>query len=179
MHNLDLQNVKKLKHYSSSTQLARTCTMPISTNLKYFGKEQIGTLDVEKVRQICVSGWFTSHGLAKATHAFDFMSSLNIDCWMSREVVDYTSRTHTSLLSKFLRWQKVTLITSKCLLKLSSTSNYSQYYGCTTPKLSMMPWIENLPCNLSTRYSIAATTHIQFVNLIQLKRKWKKSKFMK
>jgi hypothetical protein len=30
--------------------------MPISTNLKYFGKEKIGTLDVEKVRQICVNG---------------------------------------------------------------------------------------------------------------------------
>ncbi len=49
-HNLDLQNAKEIKHWSSF-ELQRTCTMAISTNLKYFGKEQKRTLDVERVRQ--------------------------------------------------------------------------------------------------------------------------------
>jgi hypothetical protein len=33
--------------------------------------------------------------------------------------------------------QNATLITSKCLLKFSSTLDYNQYYGYTTPKLYM------------------------------------------
>jgi hypothetical protein len=53
--------------------------MAISTNLKYFGKEQVSTLNVEKVHQRHVSGSFTSSGLAMAAHAFDFMANLNID----------------------------------------------------------------------------------------------------
>jgi hypothetical protein len=45
---LGFANAKELKHHSSST-LSRTCTMAISTNLKYFGKEQERTLDVERM----------------------------------------------------------------------------------------------------------------------------------
>jgi hypothetical protein len=56
---------------------------------------------------------------------------------MLKEDVDRTSRTHTSLPASFLGLQNATLITSKCLLKFSSTSNYNRYYGYTTPKLSM------------------------------------------
>jgi hypothetical protein len=44
--NLDLQNVKKLKHHSSST-LPSTCTIANLTNSKYSRKEQASTLDVE------------------------------------------------------------------------------------------------------------------------------------
>jgi len=54
--------------------------MAILINLKYFGKDQVSTLDVEKVHQRCVSGSFISSGLTMAAHAFDFMASLNIDC---------------------------------------------------------------------------------------------------
>jgi hypothetical protein len=56
---------------------------------------------------------------------------------MLKEDVDRTSRTHTSLPASFLGLQNATLITSKCLLKFSSTSDYNRYYGYTTPKLSM------------------------------------------
>jgi hypothetical protein len=38
-HNLDLQNVKRLKHCSSS-MFPKTCTMAFSTILKCFGKKQ-------------------------------------------------------------------------------------------------------------------------------------------
>ncbi len=69
-------------------------------------------MDVEKVRQRCVNG-FTLNGLTMATHAFDFMVFFNKYCWMSREAIDNTSSTHTSLLPNFLGWQKTTLITSK------------------------------------------------------------------
>ncbi len=133
--NLDLQNAKELKHHSSSL-LPRTCTMTIFANLKYFGKEQTINLDVENMRQRCVKR-FMSINLAIATHAFDIMVNLNINCSMLKEDVDRTSRTHTSLPASFLGLQNATLITSKCLLKFSSTSNYNRYYGYTTPKLSM------------------------------------------
>jgi len=56
---------------------------------------------------------------------------------MLKENVDNISRTHTSLLASFLGLQNATLITSKCLLKLSFALDYSQYCGYTTPKLSM------------------------------------------
>jgi hypothetical protein len=105
-----------------------------------------------------------------ATHAFDFMANSNKDCWMLREVVNNISRTHTSLLPNFLGWQKATLIPSKCLLKISFALNYSQYCGYITPKLSMTPWIGNLPCKSSTRHLVIIITHIQFVNLIQLEK---------
>jgi hypothetical protein len=49
--------------------------MAILANLKYFEKEQVSTLNVEKVRQRHVSGSFTSSGLAMVAHAFDFMTN--------------------------------------------------------------------------------------------------------
>jgi hypothetical protein len=49
-HNLDLQNAKELK-YCSSSMLLETCTMEISVNLKYFGKEKERIVDLERVRQ--------------------------------------------------------------------------------------------------------------------------------
>jgi hypothetical protein len=79
------------------------------------------------------------------------MASLNTDCWMSKDIADKTSSTQVSLLTNFLGWQKVALITSKCFLKLSSTSDYNQYYEYTTPTLSMTPWESNLLCNFATR----------------------------
>jgi hypothetical protein len=45
------------------------------------------------------------------------------------------------------------------LLKLSSALDYSQYCGYTTPKLSMTPWVGNLPCNFVARQSTAFTTN--------------------
>jgi len=75
---LDLQNAKELKQHSFST-LPSTCTMAISTNLKYLGNAQARTLDVERVRQSHVKG-FTLSGLTMATQSFDFMASLNMDC---------------------------------------------------------------------------------------------------
>jgi hypothetical protein len=47
---LDLQNAKELK-YRSSSMLLETCTMEISVNLKYFGKEKERIVDLERVRQ--------------------------------------------------------------------------------------------------------------------------------
>ncbi len=110
--------------------------MAIFANLMYFGKEQTPNLDVENMRQRCVKR-FMSISLAITTHAFDVMVNLNINCSMLKEEVDRTSRTHTSLLASFLGLQNATLITSKCLLKFSSTLDYNRYYGYTTPKLSM------------------------------------------
>jgi len=67
-------------------------------------------------------------------------------------------------------------ITFKCLLKLFSTSYYSQYYSYMIAKLCMMPWARNLIYNSSTSHLAIATTHIQFVDSTQLKKKWKKEK---
>ncbi len=133
--------------------------MTIFANLKYFGKEQASNLDVERVHQRHVKR-FTSINLTIVAHAFDFMANLNINCLMSREDVNRTSGTHTSLPTSFLGLQNATLITSKCLLKFSFASNYSQYCGYTTPKLSMTSWIGNLPCNSITRLSTTLTTQI-------------------
>jgi hypothetical protein len=110
--------------------------MAIFATMKYSGKEQASNLDAEIVRQRGVKG-FTSIGLTITAHAFDFMASLNIDYSMSKEDADRTSGTHTSLPASFLGLQNAVLITSKCLLKLSFASDYSQYCGYTTPKLSM------------------------------------------
>ncbi len=110
--------------------------MAIFANLKYFGKEQTSNLDAKKMRQRCIKR-FMSISLAIVTCAFDIMVKLNIDCSMLKEDVDRTSRTQTSLLASFLGLQNATLITSKCLLKFSSTLDYNQYYGYTTPKLYM------------------------------------------
>jgi hypothetical protein len=49
-HNLDVPNAKELKHCSSS-MLPKTCIMETFTNLKYFGKEEERTLDLERMRQ--------------------------------------------------------------------------------------------------------------------------------
>jgi hypothetical protein len=62
--NLNLQNAKKLKHCSFFT-LPNICTIAISTNLKYFRKEQSNTLNAKIMRQSHVKG-FTSSGLAMA-----------------------------------------------------------------------------------------------------------------
>jgi hypothetical protein len=64
LHNLNLQNAKKLKHNSFSTLLS-ICTITISTNLKYLKREQTNTLDAKRMRQSHVKG-FTSSGLAMA-----------------------------------------------------------------------------------------------------------------
>jgi superfamily II RNA helicase len=53
--------------------------MAMLTNLKYYEKEQVSILDVERVHQRCVSG-FTSSGSTMVAHAFDFMANLNRDC---------------------------------------------------------------------------------------------------
>jgi len=111
-------------------------TMAIFANLKYSGKEQASNLDAEKGRQRRVKG-ITSIGLTIATHAFDFMASFNIDYSMSKEDANRTSGTHTSLPASFLWLQNAVLTTSKCLLKFSFASDYSQYCGYTTPELSM------------------------------------------
>jgi hypothetical protein len=110
--------------------------MAIFANLKYCGKEQASNLDAKKVCQRHIKG-FTSIGLIVAAHAFDFMASLNIDYSMSKEHADTTLGTHTSLPASFLVLQNAVLIRSKCLLKLSFASDYSQYCGYTTPELSM------------------------------------------
>jgi hypothetical protein len=98
--------------------------MAIFANLKYSKKKQANNLDVEKMHQRCLKR-FTSIGLTIGEHAFDFMAILNIDYSMSKEDVDRTSGTHTSLLANFLGLQNANLITSKCLLNLSFASNYS------------------------------------------------------
>jgi hypothetical protein len=49
-HNLDLQNAKELK-YCSSSMLLETCTMEISINLKYYGKEKERIVNLERVHQ--------------------------------------------------------------------------------------------------------------------------------
>jgi hypothetical protein len=90
--------------------------MAIFANLKYFGKEQISNLDAEKMHQRHVKR-FMSISLTISACAFDIMVNLNINCSMSKEDVDRTSRTHTSLPASFLGLQNATLITSKCLLK--------------------------------------------------------------
>jgi hypothetical protein len=110
--------------------------MTIFANLKYFGKEQASYLDAKKRGQRQVKE-FTSIGLTIVAHAFDFMANLNIDYSMSKEDVDRTLGTHTSLLASFLGLQNAILITSKRLLNLSFASDYSQYCGYTTPELSM------------------------------------------
>jgi hypothetical protein len=74
--------------------------MVIFAKLKYSKKEQASNLDVEKVRQRHIIG-FTLIGLAIATHAFDFVASLNINCLMSKNI-DRISRIDTSLLASFL-----------------------------------------------------------------------------
>jgi hypothetical protein len=99
--------------------IPRIYTMAIFVNLKYFGKEQANNLDVEKVCQKCIK-IFTSISLTIVAHAFDFIANLNIDYSMSREDADKTSGTHTSLPTSYLGLQNAILITSKCLLKLSS-----------------------------------------------------------
>ncbi len=53
--------------------------MAILANLKYSEKKQISIMDVQRVYQICVSG-FTSSGLTMVAHAFYFMANLNRDC---------------------------------------------------------------------------------------------------
>ncbi len=110
--------------------------MAIFANLKYFGKKQTSNLDAEKMRQRRIK-IFMSINLAIVARAFDIMVNLTIDSLTSKEDVDRTSRTHTSLSASFLGLQNATLITSKCLLKFSSSLDCSQYYGYTTPKLSM------------------------------------------
>ncbi len=107
--NLDLQNAKELKYYSSST-LPRTCTMAIYANLKCFGKEQKRTLDVERVRQRRKIG-FSLVSLAMASTAFDFIDNLTRDYSMSSEATESISRTHTSKLPTFIGWQYAYLIT--------------------------------------------------------------------
>jgi hypothetical protein len=102
--------------------------MAIFANLKYFGKEQTSNLDAKKMHQRHVKR-FMSINLTIAACTFDIMVNLNIDCSTSKENVDRTSRTHTSLPTHFLGLQNASLITSKCLLKFSSASNYNQYYG--------------------------------------------------
>ncbi len=101
---------------------------------------------------------FTSNGLAMATYAFDFMPNLNINYWMSREVVERTSSTHASLLPNFLGDKKVAVIISKCLQILFSTSHCNQYCGYTTPKLSLTLWTRNLAWNFATRQSTTPKT---------------------
>jgi len=131
---------------------------------KYLGNAQARTPDVERVHQSHLKG-FTSNSLAMATQAFDFMASLNMDCWMSKDVVNRTLGTQVPLSSNFLGWQKVALITSKWFLKLFSTLNYNQYCGYITLKLSMIPWVGNLPYNFVTRKWATLTNlscHIQF-----------------
>jgi hypothetical protein len=110
--------------------------MAIFANFKYYGKEQANNLDTEKVCQRRVKG-FTSIGLTIAAHAFDFMATLNKDYSMSKEDVDKTLGTYTSLPASFLGLQNAILTTSKCLLKLSFASDNSQYCGYTTPELPM------------------------------------------
>jgi peroxiredoxin len=56
LHNLDLQNAKKLKH-SSFSMLPSIYTIAISTNLKYFRKEQTNTLDAKRMCQSHVKGF--------------------------------------------------------------------------------------------------------------------------
>jgi len=109
--------------------------MAVFANLKYSGKEQANNLDAKKVHQRRIKG-FTSNGLTIAANAFDFMASLNIDYSMSKEDVDRTSGTHTSLPASILGLQNAVLVRSRCLLKLSFASDYSQYCGYTTPELS-------------------------------------------
>ncbi len=103
---------------------------------------------------------FTSISLTIVAHAFDFMLNLNINCSMLRDDDNRNSRTHTSLSTSFLGFQNATLITSKCLLKFSFASDYIQYYGYTTSKLSMTSWIRNLPYNFIARQSTTLTTQI-------------------
>ncbi len=90
------------------------------------------------------------------------MASLNIYYSMSKEDANRTSGTHTSLPANFLGLQNAILITSKCLLKLSFASDYSQYCGYTTPtpELSMTSWAWNLLCNFASRQLVAPTTQI-------------------
>jgi hypothetical protein len=132
---------------------------------KYLGNAQARTLDVERVHQSHLK-WFTSNCLAMAMQAFDFKVSLNMDCWISKDVVNRTLGTQVSLLTNFLGWQKAALIASICFLKLFSTLNYNnQYSGYITPKLSMIPWVGNLLCNFVTRKWTTPTNpscHIQF-----------------
>jgi len=96
--------------------------------------------------------------LRHIVHAFDFMANLNINCSMSREEVDITLGTHTSLLASFLGLQNIAFITFKCLLKISFALDYSQYYGYTTPKLSMTSKARNLPCNFVAMQRATLTT---------------------
>lgn len=115
----------------------------ISTHLKYFRKEHACILNVERIHYRCVKG-FTSSNLAMVAYAFDFMTNLNIYCWMSREAIDRASSTQTPLLPNLLGWEKVVLIISKYLWKHFFASNYNQYCGYTTPKSSMTPWVRKL-----------------------------------
>jgi hypothetical protein len=67
-------------------------------------------------------------------------------------------------VAQFLRMaQKVVLITSKCLWKFSSTTNYNQYYGYTTPKLSINHKQGTFLAILEPRQSSTLTTHIHFL----------------
>jgi hypothetical protein len=84
---------------------------------------------------------------------------LNIDCSVSNATTKSILGTHRSKLPTFLGWKYVYLITHKCLEKLVSTSNYSQYCGYTTPMLSIIPWIGNLPSRSFTRQSTTSAIH--------------------
>jgi hypothetical protein len=69
---------------------------------------------------------------------------------MSTDVVNKTLGTQVSSAS-FLGWQKATLITSKCFLKLFFALDYNQYCGYVTPRFSMIPWVKNQHHNFATR----------------------------
>jgi hypothetical protein len=73
---LGFAKCKELKHHSSS-MLPRTCTMAISTNLKY-SKKTCKHFGCSKNILEVIKG-FTSSGLTMVTHAFDFMPNLNIN----------------------------------------------------------------------------------------------------
>jgi hypothetical protein len=74
--------------------------MAIFANVKYFGNEQTSKLDVDKMCQRHIKR-FMLISFTIAARAFDIMVSLNIDCSTSKEDVDRTSRTHTSLRLAF------------------------------------------------------------------------------
>ncbi len=90
--------------------------MAIYANLKYFGREQERTMDVERMRQKQKIR-FSLVSLAMASTTFDFIDNLTKDYSMSSEAIESISRTHTSKLPTFIGWQYVSLITHICLAK--------------------------------------------------------------
>jgi hypothetical protein len=131
-----------LKNWSVHFVLPRTYTMAKFTNLKYFGKEEERTLDVERVCQ-SQETLSTSLGLAMVSTTFDFIDNLNIGCSMSSLCNYWKHFRHPNIiiLPIFLGWQCASLIMCKRLEKLTSSSSCNQYCGYTTLKLSITPWI--------------------------------------